>query len=83
MNKYQYFVLCQLAEDLEPDCEDYYLAEIEATANDCDKYKQALNEIREYLLKHLDLGVSEELDYYVIRQYILQIIDMALGGNNG
>lgn len=43
------------------------------------KQQQTLNEIREYMLKHLDLGPAAELDYYAVRQNILQIIDKVLG----
>lgn len=42
-------------------------------------YIQALNEIREYISKHKSLSQAEELDYYVISNYILQIIDKVLG----
>ena len=44
----------QLAENVEPDFEDFYLAEIEEKANDYDKYKTQQKEYIKYLEDEID-----------------------------
>lgn len=51
-------------------------------SNENANLKQTLLDIREYMLNHSELGQAEDLDYYVIRQDILQIIDKILGGSD-
>lgn len=66
-----------LSEGIEPDPEDFYLAEIEGKAKACDKYKQALNEIRKiFNKKDEEYLLCEGLDD------ILPIIDKALESKN-
>jgi len=74
-NYYRNIVNNQLAECLEPDCEDFYLAEIEGKAEERDLYKSVIDEVREYVYQneycrfgHID---GAEADY------ICKILDKA------
>lgn len=53
-NKYNIRLLNQLSENIEPDLEDFYLAEIESKSNDYDKYKTRQKEFIKYLEGMLD-----------------------------
>lgn len=61
-NKYNIRLLNQISEDIEPDCEDYYLAEIEIKANKYDliqTQQQEFIKYLEYCMKELE---KESLD---------------------
>lgn len=53
-NRYTNYLNCQLSEDIEPDPEDFYLAEIEGKANDYDYLKTKYNNLlkENFKLKH-------------------------------
>lgn len=48
-NKYNTRLINQISENIEPDCEDFYLAEIEEKSNEYDKLKNRQKEFIEYL----------------------------------
>lgn len=48
-NKYNTRLINQISENIEPDCEDFYLAEIEEKSNEYDKLKNQQKEFIEYL----------------------------------
>lgn len=50
----------QLSEDIEPDPEDFYLAEIEGKANDYDKLLIKQKEFINYLQEELNVQIQEE-----------------------
>lgn len=57
-NKYNIRLLNQISENIEPDCEDYYLAEIETKAN---KYDLIQTQQKEFI-KYLEDEIKEEKD---------------------
>lgn len=57
-NKYNIRLLNQISENIEPDCEDYYLAEIETKAN---KYDLIQTQQKEFI-KYLEDKIKEEKD---------------------
>lgn len=64
-NKYNIRLLNQLSENIEPDLEDFYLAEIESKSNDYDKYKTQQKEFIKYLedeIKTLEKDILETID---------------------
>lgn len=56
-NKYNIRLLNQISENIEPDCEDYYLAEIETKANKYDLIQTQQQEFIKYL--------EEEKEYFL------------------
>jgi len=88
---YQKIVNSKLCENIEPEPEEFYFAELEEKAERCDKYEQALNEIRNYINNNSnyystdteEIGfVIEETKEETFCTDILQTINKALGGNN-
>lgn len=79
MKKYIYRLHEMLKDNVEPDIEDIYLADIEAKAIDYEKYKQALNEIRELASNNSNYN-DGDFEAGVFQEDILQIIDK-VGGN--
>lgn len=65
-----------LKENIEPDIEDIYLADIEAKANN---YKQALIDIRECCKTMSISFYKNNVNIEDIEENILQIIDKVLG----
>ena len=57
-NKYNIRLLNQISENIEPDCEDYYLAEIETKAN---KYDLIQTQQKEFI-KYLEDKIKKEKD---------------------
>lgn len=53
-NKYNTRLLYQISENIEPDCEDYYLAEIETKAHKYDLIQNQQKEFINYLLKEIE-----------------------------
>lgn len=67
----------QLLEDIEPDPEDFYLAEIEVKANDYDKLLIKQKEFIKYLedeIKELQKIKETELDYDILKDVIPQLL---------
>lgn len=58
-NKYNIRLLNQISENIEPDCEDYYLAEIETKANKYDLIQTQQKEFISYLGNEKDRLVRE------------------------
>lgn len=56
--QYQDILYSQIAENNEPDCEDYYLVEIERKANDYDKLKVIIQNAKDYI-NFLSIGPEE------------------------
>lgn len=52
LDRYQNNLYEKLAEDIEPDPEDFYLAEIEGKAKEYDKFKSALKDIRKIISRY-------------------------------
>ena len=53
-NKYNIRLLNQISENIEPDCEDYYLAEIETKANEYDLIQTQQQEFIKYLENEIE-----------------------------
>ena len=79
-NKYNIRLLNQISENIEPDCEDYYLAEIETKANKYDLIQTQQKEFIKYLEdeikrinpKELDIGeLNLRLDDIKFTQYLI------------
>lgn len=65
-NKYNIRLLNQISENIEPDCEDYYLAEIETKANKYDLIQTQQKEFINYLedlIKHKRLNATCMFEY--------------------
>lgn len=70
-NKYNIRLLNQISENIEPDCEDYYLAEIETKAHKYDLIQNQQKEFISYLeneieRKRLNATCTTEYNDYVI-----------------
>lgn len=70
-NKYNIRLLNQISENIEPDCEDYYLAEIETKANKYDLIQTQQKEFIKYLedeieRKRLNATCTTEYNDYVM-----------------
>ena len=59
-NKYNIRLLNQISENIEPDCEDYYLAEIETKAHKYDLTQNQQKEFINYLQEELNVQIQEE-----------------------
>lgn len=81
--EYQEIVNTKLSENIDPDCEEFYFAGLEAKANNCDKYRQALNEIKDFIQikrEEREKETGNKQDWlYIKDKDILQIIDKVLG----
>lgn len=65
-NKYNIRLLNQISENIEPDCEDYYLAEIETKAHKYDLIQNQQKEFIKYLedeIKHKSLNATCMFEY--------------------
>lgn len=82
-NHYRNKVNNQLAECLEPDCEDYYLAEIEEKAEERDLYKSVIDEIKEETEKYAEEKKTKTnscktfIKYMELATIIREILDKA------
>ena len=72
-NKYNIRLLNQISENIEPDCEDYYLAEIETKAH---KYDLIQNQQKEFILYLMHLsnwysadGVKQGIVNDILQKY--------------
>lgn len=79
-NKYNIRLLNQISENIEPDCEDYYLAEIETKAH---KYDLIQNQQKEFI-KYLENMLDDENDIFsVVRvKDVLQKYREIIGGKD-
>lgn len=73
-NKYNTRLMNQLSEDIEPDYEDFYLAEIEGKANDYDKLVSKQKEFIEWLEKESkelirDAGYHRRICLDILEKY--------------
>ena len=82
-NKYNIRLLNQISENIEPDCEDYYLAEIETKAHKYDLIQNQQKEFIEYLEyklcianKVLDKPEEDEVlgGYVLARKFMVEEI---------
>lgn len=64
-NKYNIRLLNQISENIEPDCEDYYLAEIETKAHKYDLIQNQQKEFIKYLEDEKDRLIKETSHYYI------------------
>ena len=64
-NKYNIRLLNQISENIEPDCEDYYLAEIETKAHKYDLTQNQQKEFIKYLEDEKDRLIKETSHYYI------------------
>lgn len=76
--QYQEIVNTKLSENIDPDCEEFYFAELEAKANSCDKYRQSLNEIKG-IINDCKKLMPHEFDWEEQADNILEKIDKILG----
>lgn len=76
-NKYNIRLLNQISENIEPDCEDYYLAEIETKAHKYDLIQNQQKEFIKYLedeIKELQKIKETELDCDILKDVIPQLL---------
>ncbi len=69
MGKYNSRINVMLESDIEPDCEDFYLAEIEEKAEKCDSLQQE----KEQLIKYLEDKIKdceEQVEYVKTRKVL-------------
>ena len=81
-NKYNTRLMNQLSEDIEPDYEDFYLAEIEGKANDYDKLVSKQKEFIEWLEKESKELIRDAGYHQRICLDILEKYKEIIGGNN-
>lgn len=98
-NKYNIRLLNQISENIEPDCEDYYLAEIETKANEYDLIQTQQQEFIKYLeneinklkeqIKNYDIWheVGTDINFLILKkQFYLEILQKhkeRIGVKNG
>lgn len=88
-NKYNIRLLNQISENIEPDCEDYYLAEIETKAHKYDLIQNQQKEFISYLeneieRKRLNATCTAEYNDYVIPlKVVLQKYKEIIGVSDG
>lgn len=73
-NKYNIRLLNQISENIEPDCEDYYLAEIETKAHKYDLTQTQQKEFIKYLEddlkeKYRDMGYRHNIFREILQKY--------------